>query len=126
MTGVIARERVPSFERLLWRACRGNVFFKQAEIETPLEDPITGDEVHKCVFIIFFQGDQLKSRVKKICEGCVQHSNLYKNKLFSVDIILLFKCRKNLYLKWIVVTGFVLRYILALKLLQKGVKWPWE
>ena len=69
MTGVIARERVPSFERLLWRACRGNVFFKQAEIETPLEDPSTGDNVYKCVFIIFFQGDQLKSRVKKICEG---------------------------------------------------------
>ncbi|XP_068716024.1 V-type proton ATPase 116 kDa subunit a 1-like isoform X5 [Montipora foliosa] len=69
VTGVIARERVPSFERLLWRACRGNVFFKQAEIETPLEDPSTGDHVNKCVFIIFFQGDQLKSRVKKICEG---------------------------------------------------------
>ena len=69
VTGVIARERVPSFERLLWRACRGNVFFKQAEIETPLEDPSTGDLVNKCVFIIFFQGDQLKSRVKKICEG---------------------------------------------------------
>ncbi|KAK2570230.1 V-type proton ATPase 116 kDa subunit a 1, partial [Acropora cervicornis] len=63
VTGVISRERVPSFERLLWRACRGNVFFKQAEIETPLEDPSTGDLVNKCVFIIFFQGDQLKSRV---------------------------------------------------------------
>ena len=69
MTGVIARERVPSFERLLWRACRGNVFLKQAEIETPLEDPITGDHVNKCVFMIFFHGDQLKSRVEKICEG---------------------------------------------------------
>jgi vacuolar-type H+-ATPase subunit I/STV1 len=28
-----------------------------------------GDDVQKAVFIIFFQGDQLKSRVKKICEG---------------------------------------------------------
>ncbi|KAM5273850.1 V-type proton ATPase 116 kDa subunit a 1 isoform 18-T18 [Ctenodactylus gundi] len=28
-----------------------------------------GDYVHKSVFIIFFQGDQLKNRVKKICEG---------------------------------------------------------
>ncbi|XP_065053830.1 V-type proton ATPase 116 kDa subunit a 1-like isoform X2 [Rhopilema esculentum] len=69
VAGVIARERVPAFERLLWRACRGNVFFKQAEIEEALEDPGTGDEVHKCVFIVFFQGDQLKMRVKKICEG---------------------------------------------------------
>lgn len=69
VTGVIARERVPSFERLLWRACRGNVFFKQTEIEDYLEDPSTGDQVNKSVFIIFFQGDQLKSRVRKICEG---------------------------------------------------------
>ncbi|CAG0900787.1 unnamed protein product, partial [Cyprideis torosa] len=69
VAGVIARERLPAFERMLWRACRGNVFLRTAEIETPLEDPSTGDEVHKCVFIIFFQGEQLKSRVKKICEG---------------------------------------------------------
>ncbi|XP_059489793.1 V-type proton ATPase 116 kDa subunit a 1 isoform X2 [Neocloeon triangulifer] len=69
VAGVILRERIPAFERMLWRACRGNVFLRQAEIETPLEDPTTSDQVHKSVFIIFFQGDQLKSRVKKICEG---------------------------------------------------------
>ena len=41
VAGVIHRERIPAFERMLWRACRGNVFLKQAEIETPLEDPVT-------------------------------------------------------------------------------------
>ncbi|XP_038847331.1 V-type proton ATPase 116 kDa subunit a1-like isoform X7 [Salvelinus namaycush] len=69
VAGVISRERIPTFERMLWRVCRGNVFLRQAEIEDPLEDPATGDQVHKSVFIIFFQGDQLKNRVKKICEG---------------------------------------------------------
>ncbi|XP_031422667.1 V-type proton ATPase 116 kDa subunit a isoform X1 [Clupea harengus] len=69
VAGVIGRERIPTFERMLWRVCRGNVFLKQADIEDPLEDPTTGDQVHKSVFIIFFQGDQLKNRVKKICEG---------------------------------------------------------
>ncbi|XP_060524907.1 V-type proton ATPase 116 kDa subunit a 1 isoform X2 [Cylas formicarius] len=69
VAGVILRERIPAFERMLWRACRGNVFLRQAEIETPLEDPSTGVQVFKSVFIIFFQGDQLKTRVKKICEG---------------------------------------------------------
>ena len=75
---------------MLWRACRGNVFLRQAEIEDPLEgvfafstavclqfinlqcfsDPnAESKEVFKSVFIIFFQGEQLKSRVKKICEG---------------------------------------------------------
>ncbi|VDL67397.1 unnamed protein product [Nippostrongylus brasiliensis] len=30
-----------------------------------------GEPVNKTVFIIFFQGDQLKTKVKKICEGLV-------------------------------------------------------
>ena len=41
VAGVIPRDKIISFERLLWRACRGNVFFKQAEIEEELEDPGT-------------------------------------------------------------------------------------
>ncbi|KAL0992784.1 hypothetical protein UPYG_G00098350 [Umbra pygmaea] len=62
VAGVIGRERIPTFERMLWRA----------DIEDPLEDPATSDQVYKSVFIIFFQGDQLKSRVKKICEETPQ------------------------------------------------------
>lgn len=54
---------------MLWRTCHGNVFLKQASIDTPLEDPYTGDNVYKSVFIIFFQGEQLQTKVKKICEG---------------------------------------------------------
>ena len=38
---MILRERIPAFERMLWRVCRGNVFLRQAEIDTPLEDPVT-------------------------------------------------------------------------------------
>lgn len=40
VAGVINRERLPTFERMLWRVCRGNVFLRQAEIENPLEDPV--------------------------------------------------------------------------------------
>merc|ERR1711936_272500 len=69
VAGVILRERLPAFEKMLWRACRGNVFLRVAEIEDPLEDPHTGDQVFKSVFVTFFQGEQLKGRVKKICEG---------------------------------------------------------
>ncbi|GAU98595.1 hypothetical protein RvY_09721-2 [Ramazzottius varieornatus] len=69
VAGVILRERIPAFERMLWRVCRGNVFLRHTEIESPLEDPHTGNEVFKSVFIIFFQGDQLKNRVRKICEA---------------------------------------------------------
>eukprot|EP00731_Ephydatia_muelleri_P033231 Em0026g51a len=69
VTGVIARERLPVFQRVLWRACRGNVFLRHTQIEEYLEDPASGNLVSKCVFILFFQGDQLRTRVKKICEG---------------------------------------------------------
>ena len=30
---------------------------------------LQGDAIHKGVFIVFFQGEQLKNRVRKICEG---------------------------------------------------------
>lgn len=69
LAGVIDREKVPPFELMLWRICRGNVFLRTAEIEEVLEDPKSNTQVNKTVFILFFQGEQLKSKVKKICEG---------------------------------------------------------
>lgn len=39
--GVIKRERMIPFERLLWRACRGNIYLRYTEMDTPLEDPVT-------------------------------------------------------------------------------------
>jgi hypothetical protein len=57
VAGVILRERIPAFERMLWRACRGNVFLRQAEIESPLEDPSnvspTGSVVSKCLTLVW-------------------------------------------------------------------------
>ncbi|KAL7636804.1 UNVERIFIED_CONTAM: hypothetical protein RMT77_012560 [Armadillidium vulgare] len=75
VAGVIERGRMAMFERMLWRVCRGNAFVRQQDIPTPLPDPITGQDLNKIVFLIFFQGEQLKVRVKKICEGC--RSTLY-------------------------------------------------
>lgn len=50
IAGVINRERVPAFERMLWRISRGNVFLRRAEIEKPLEDPATVRVVLKGVY----------------------------------------------------------------------------
>ncbi|XP_057276530.1 V-type proton ATPase 116 kDa subunit a 4 isoform X2 [Pezoporus wallicus] len=73
--GVIRRERMVHFERLLWRACRGNVYLRYTEMDTALEDPVTREEMKKNVFIIFYQGEQLKQKVKKICDGF--HATVY-------------------------------------------------
>jgi V-type H+-transporting ATPase subunit a len=43
----MGRDKLPNFELMLWRLCRGNVFLKTAEIEEPIEDSQT-------VIIIFF------------------------------------------------------------------------
>ena len=47
VAGAIPRERIPLFERILWRSCRGNVFLRHIEIDTPLKDPSTNQELHK-------------------------------------------------------------------------------
>lgn len=75
VAGVIERERVPAFERMLWRISRGNVFLRQVELEQSLEDPNTGNPLYKTVFVAFFQGEQLKNRIKKVCTGF--HASLY-------------------------------------------------
>jgi V-type H+-transporting ATPase subunit a len=69
VTGVIPRSKVSSFERVLWRATRGNLFMRQSDIEEPIKDPQTGEEQEKNAFIIFFQGERLQSKIKKICES---------------------------------------------------------
>eukprot|EP00039_Didymoeca_costata_P018105 m.332133 g.332133 ORF g.332133 m.332133 type:complete len:848 (+) comp16883_c0_seq1:89-2632(+) len=69
IAGVIVREKAVSFERLMWRACRGNVFMRRVALEDKLMDAHKGEKVLKDVFIVFYQGSQLETRVRKICEG---------------------------------------------------------
>lgn len=75
VTGVIARDQFNVFERILFRATRGNLYLRYAEVNELIIDPTNGKELHKNVFIVFFQGEKLQTKIKKICEsfGC----NLY-------------------------------------------------
>ncbi|CAO2603211.1 V-type proton ATPase 116 kDa subunit a 4 [Lemmus lemmus] len=91
--GVIQRERMASFERLLWRVCRGNVYLKFSEMDTLLEDPVTKEEMKKNIFIIFYQGEQLRLKIKKICDGfratiypCPETAVERKEMLASVNV----------------------------------------
>lgn len=69
VAGVIERDRLAGFERMLWRVSMGNVFLRQSDIKEQLKDPSTGHQLYKSVFVAFFQGDELKSRIKKVCAG---------------------------------------------------------
>lgn len=43
--GLITREKSMAFERILFRATRGNVFLKQSVVEDPVTDPVSGEKV---------------------------------------------------------------------------------
>ena len=58
-TGVIDREKMLSFEKMLWRVSKGNVYVRFCDIDEEMKDPKTGDDILKSVFIIFYQVQQI-------------------------------------------------------------------
>lgn len=61
----------PSFISISLFSLPGKALLRHMEIEEALKDPATEEEIPKSTFIVYFQGEQLKMRVKKICEGLV-------------------------------------------------------
>lgn len=87
VAGVINRERVPAFERMLWRISRGNVFLRQAELDKPLEDPATVSLLP--IFFFFLSTLFLKLKEKKkqtLIDFFLSSLSEYKN---CIDLILL-------------------------------------
>jgi V-type H+-transporting ATPase subunit a len=69
VAGVIARDRVAAFERILWRTLRGNLYMNQSEIPEPLVDPTNNEPVNKNVFVIFAHGKEILAKIRKISES---------------------------------------------------------
>ncbi|KFY53429.1 hypothetical protein V496_07584 [Pseudogymnoascus sp. VKM F-4515 (FW-2607)] len=69
VSGVIPRERVAAFERILWRTLRGNLYMNQSEIPETLVDPTNNESVDKNVFVIFAHGKEIIAKIRKISES---------------------------------------------------------
>ncbi|KAL8245131.1 hypothetical protein R6Q59_011391 [Mikania micrantha] len=69
ISGIILKSKVLLFERMLFRATRGNLLFNQASADDLIMDPVSSELVEKTVFVVFFSGEQAKTKVLKICEA---------------------------------------------------------
>jgi len=71
VAGTMERARMPTFERVLWRVLRGNLYMNWAEIEEPFTDPSKpkSEGVRKAVFIIFAHGAELLDKIRRISES---------------------------------------------------------
>ncbi|GAA5802148.1 hypothetical protein HPULCUR_007609 [Helicostylum pulchrum] len=93
VTGVIPRSKIQTFERVLWRILRGNVFMNFAEIHDQIIDPLDADKlVSKNVFAIFAHGNEIINKIRKISESMGgtlysidQDLNKRKDALFQAD-----------------------------------------
>ncbi len=69
LAGVVNEEDRGRFERMLFRATKGNVYTRFAEIDLPLVDPVTGELRKKDVFVIFYKSATIERKVTKICDA---------------------------------------------------------
>jgi len=69
ITGVMLTHKVIAFERILFRATRGNMFLKQSPIPGFVVDPTTGEKCEKTVIVVFFAGERAREKILKICEA---------------------------------------------------------
>ncbi|BBH04907.1 vacuolar proton ATPase A3 [Prunus dulcis] len=69
VSGIICKSKALRFERMLFRATRGNMLFNQASADEQIMDPLSTEMVEKTVFVVFFSGLQAKTKILKICEA---------------------------------------------------------
>jgi V-type H+-transporting ATPase subunit a len=72
ITGVLLATDKARFERMLFRATRGNAYARFSTIEEMLVDS-NGEEVQKVVFIVFFKSASIESKIKRICDAFNAH-----------------------------------------------------
>ncbi|KAE9587940.1 putative V-type ATPase, V0 complex, 116kDa subunit family [Lupinus albus] len=69
ISGIICKLKILRFERMLFRATRGNMLFNQAPADEQIMDPVSTDMIEKTVFVVFFSGEHARTKILKICEA---------------------------------------------------------
>ncbi|KAM9330880.1 V-type proton ATPase 116 kDa subunit a 2 [Gastrophryne carolinensis] len=79
VSGLVHCAKLESFQKMLWRACKGYTIITYKELDDFLNDPDTGEPTKWFVFLISYWGDQIGQKVKKICDCYHCHVYPYPN-----------------------------------------------
>eukprot|EP01104_Vermistella_antarctica_P015518 TRINITY_DN5113_c0_g1_i1.p1 TRINITY_DN5113_c0_g1~~TRINITY_DN5113_c0_g1_i1.p1 ORF type:complete len:959 (-),score=225.36 TRINITY_DN5113_c0_g1_i1:9-2522(-) len=70
--GVVEREKVAQFERVLWRATKGNLHMRYEDCDPVASRHISATPISKeqqTVFMIFSHGERTNEKIKRICQS---------------------------------------------------------
>uniref|UniRef100_A0A8C5PAR0 V-type proton ATPase subunit a n=1 Tax=Leptobrachium leishanense TaxID=445787 RepID=A0A8C5PAR0_9ANUR len=75
ISGLVNFAKMESFEKMLWRVCKGYTIITYQELDEFLEDPNTEEPTKWFVFLVSYWGDQIGQKVKMICD--CYHCHIY-------------------------------------------------
>ena len=69
LAGTIQSVEKSNFEKMIFRATRGNSYMRFEEISEPIIDPTTTLPVKKSVFVVFFQASNIEEKIIHVCRA---------------------------------------------------------
>mmetsp|Transcript_45265 Transcript_45265/g.67244 ORF Transcript_45265/g.67244 Transcript_45265/m.67244 type:complete len:492 (-) Transcript_45265:735-2210(-) len=127
ITGVVSTEEKARFERMIFRATRGNCYVRFAPIQQPITDPQTGALTEKCVFIVFYKSPTIETKLKKICDAFDAHrySLPDMDDAPAVDRMLTENAQELVDSRTVLLKNQDTRYRLCQMLATKVERWTW-
>uniref|UniRef100_A0A7S1Z1A5 V-type proton ATPase subunit a n=1 Tax=Trieres chinensis TaxID=1514140 RepID=A0A7S1Z1A5_TRICV len=127
ITGVVSTEEKVRFERMIFRATRGNCYVRFAPIKQPITDPETGNLVEKCVFIVFYKSLSIETKLKNICDafGAHRYSLPDMDDAPAVDRMLTENAQELVDSRTVLLKNQDTRFRLCQMLAQHCERWTW-
>lgn len=127
ITGVVSVDEKSRFERMIFRATRGNCYVRFASIKQPITDPETGALIEKCVFIVFYKSLSIETKLKKICDafGAHRYSLPDMDDAPAVDRMLTENAQELVDSRTVLLKNQDTRFRMCQMLAQHTERWTW-
>jgi V-type H+-transporting ATPase subunit a len=125
LTGVVNTDEKVRFERMIFRATRGNCYVRFAPIRQPIVDPETGDAVQKSVFVIFYKSESIELKLKRICDAFSAHRYTLPPMVHDIDHILTDNAQELVDSRTVLLKNQDARFRLCTLLSKHAERWTW-